>query len=345
MSVSYTHILWNPFKKRYDSLLLLFLFSYISGFIILTKALYPELIMPTVLIRTFGTLAIVLLHIILAIGPLTRLDKRFLPLLYNRRHLGVTMFLVASVHAVFSIIWFHGFSDLDPVYSVFTANTHYFSLVFFPFQILGFLAYIIFMLMAFTSHDFWLNFLTPRIWKGLHMMVYLAYGLIIMHVVLGIIQYEDSPVLFGLLLAGLIGIVSLHLLAGYKEYRFDSKKNALDKSGWVFVCTHDEIVENRAKMVNIGGERVAVFKYDGKLSAVHNVCKHQNGPLGEGKIIDGCITCPWHGYQYLPANGQAPPPFTEKLATYFLKLEGKNIYINPKAQPEGTAVEPIIITQ
>lgn len=26
------------------------------------------------------------------------------------------------------------------------------------------------------------------------------------------------------------------------------------------------------------------------------MCKHQNDPLGEGKIVDGCVTCPWHGY-------------------------------------------------
>ena len=70
------------------------------------------------------------------------------------------------------------------------------------------------------------------------------------------------------------------------------------------------------------------------------MCKHQGGPLGEGKIIDGCITCPWHGYQYLPHNGQSPPPFTEKVSTYQLKLEGDTIYINPKAFEEGTEVEP-----
>ena len=87
-------------------------------------------------------------------------------------------------------------------------------------------------------------------------------------------------------------------------------------------------------------ERVAIFKYDGKLSAIHNVCKHQGGPLGEGKVIDGCITCPWHGYQYLPINGQSPPPFTEKVATYELKMDGEIIYINPKSFDEGTEVEP-----
>ena len=71
------------------------------------------------------------------------------------------------------------------------------------------------------------------------------------------------------------------------------------------------------------------------------MCKHQGGPLGEGKVVDGCITCPWHGYQYLPHNGQSPPPFTEKVATYHLKLQGEKVYISPIAQPEGTEVEPI----
>ena len=83
-------------------------------------------------------------------------------------------------------------------------------------------------------------------------------------------------------------------------------------------------------------ENIAIFKHDSKLSAVSNLCRHQNGPLGEGKIIDGCITCPWHGYQYLPENGQSPPPFTEKLETYDVKLLGDKVYVNPKPYPEGT---------
>ena len=98
--------------------------------------------------------------------------------------------------------------------------------------------------------------------------------------------------------------------------------------------------EYRAKIFTVAKERVAIFKYDGKLSAINNVCKHQGGPLGEGKIIDGCITCPWHGYQYLPHNGQSPPPFTEKVATYELKLEANTVYINPLAFEEGTEVKP-----
>ncbi len=83
------------------------------------------------------------------------------------------------------------------------------------------------------------------------------------------------------------------------------------------------------------------FKYDGKLSAINNICKHQNGPLGEGKVIDGCVTCPWHGYQYSPEDGCSPPPFTEKVATYELKIKDDWVFVKPDPFPEGTKVEPL----
>jgi nitrite reductase/ring-hydroxylating ferredoxin subunit len=79
------------------------------------------------------------------------------------------------------------------------------------------------------------------------------------------------------------------------------------------------------------------------LSAVSNLCAHQNGPLGEGRIVDGCITCPWHGYQYRPEDGCAPPPFTERLATYRLRVANGMVLLDPRANPPGTPVEPVTI--
>jgi nitrite reductase/ring-hydroxylating ferredoxin subunit len=114
--------------------------------------------------------------------------------------------------------------------------------------------------------------------------------------------------------------------------------------GFVDVGSVDEIPENRAKVVCIAGhERIAVFKYEGKVSAVSNVCAHQGGPLGEGKIVDGCITCPWHGYQYRPGDGCSPPPFTEKIATYEVRVKGRRVLVNPEGKAKGTAVAPGVI--
>jgi len=344
MSAGYKAVLWNKYKKQYDIFLWVGIIFYLAVFIGLNSRLFPYHNFNTILIRAFGTLAILLLHVVLVTGPLCRLNPKFLPLLYNRRHLGVSMFLVASVHALICLLWFHGSGNVNPLVSLFSSNIHYNSFIFFPFQTLGFIAWIILLFMAVTSHDFWLNFLTPKFWKILHMLVYFAYFLLILHVALGIIQYENSPVLFGLLLMGVCIVSGLHLVAAVKENKFDSLKNIIDSDGWEYVCTIDDIDDNLAKMAIIGGERIAVFKYDGKLSAVHNVCKHQMGPLGEGKVVDGCITCPWHGYQYRPEDGCAPAPFTEKLHTYRLRLDGEKIFINVSPLPEGSFIEPLKIS-
>ena len=111
-------------------------------------------------------------------------------------------------------------------------------------------------------------------------------------------------------------------------------------NGWVNACAVADIPENRARIVNLAGERVAIFKYDGKISAVSNVCQHQNGPLGEGKIVFGCITCPWHGYQYRPETGAAPPPFVERVPTFNVRVANGRVWLDPQPNPAGTRVEP-----
>ena len=339
MGLDYQLVLWNKDKKIYDKIIAGSMLLYIIIFAAITLVFNSQTSIETLVIRAFGSLAIVMLHIILVIGPLARLNSSFLPILYNRRHLGVSMFIAALIHGGFSIFQFHALGDVNPIYSIFTSNMDYGSLTNFPFQVLGFLALIILFVMASTSHDFFLGNLSAKVWKRLHMMVYFAYALIIAHVFLGAFQQETSLFTIGIMIIGFLIVASLHLITAFKERKIDTTKTK-EKEGWLQVCNISEIEEDRAKIFTVENERVAIFKYDGKLSAIHNVCKHQGGPLGEGKIIDGCITCPWHGYQYLPHNGQSPPPFTEKVSTYQLKLEDDTVFINPKAFDEGTEVEP-----
>ncbi len=346
MSNTYTAIGWNNFKKSYDKILASGVALIVITFIGLQLFIDAQITIETLIIRTTSLTAVFLLHFILIIGPLCRINKVFLPLLYNRRHLGVTMFIFAAIHSIFSIIQFHSLGDINPLASIFLSNTKYLTISQFPFQVFGFFAFLIFFLMAATSHDFWLKNLSPKFWKALHMLVYLAYGLVILHIALGILQYENKTVYWVLLIISFGSVASLHLIAGMKESRWlrDQKKYVLE-NGFSEVCKASEIPDDCAKTVFIDGQNIAIFKYEGKLSAVNNVCRHQMGPIGEGKIIDGCITCPWHGYQYLPENGQSPPPFTEKLETYELKLVDGMVWVNPTPNAEGTFVEPVKISK
>jgi DMSO/TMAO reductase YedYZ heme-binding membrane subunit/nitrite reductase/ring-hydroxylating ferredoxin subunit len=343
MSHGYRAVGWTPHKKIYDAVLAGAVVLYLGAFVAVGLALDRNATIETQLIRALGTCALFLLHVILAIGPLARLDRRFLPLLYNRRHLGVTMFLVALGHAAFSIVQFHALGDTHPLVSVLVSNTRYDSLSQFPFEALGAIALLILFAMAATSHDFWLANLTAPVWKSLHMLVYVAYALIVLHVALGVLQAERDPVLAALLGAGLATLVTLHLAAGQRERAGDRElAREPDAAGFVEACRLGDIREKRARIVTLAGERVAIFRYDGKVSAISNVCQHQNGPLGEGKIVDGCVTCPWHGYQYLPETGASPPPFTEQVPTFRVRLDGDRVLIDPRPNPPGTRVEPAV---
>jgi len=355
MSVTYQAVQWNKHKRVYDMILALGVLAYIGVFVGVGMSLWSgdAAAHPvTLLMRATSTGAFVMLTLILAIGPLARLSDRFSPLLYNRRHMGVTMFLVAFIHGVLAIFWYHGFGVVNPIVSVFTSNANYLSaqgqgwqgwLAGFPFQPLGVIALAGLFLMAATSHDFWLKNLSPRVWKNLHTLVYFAYALLIMHITLGYLQDEVHSIYAALLGVSVLLIALLHLAAGIKEARKDNSDKA-EVDGWADVAGVDDIPEGRAHIVCLQGkERIAVFKHGNKVSAVSNVCAHQNGPLGEGKVVNGCITCPWHGYQYLPENGQSPPPFNEKIPTYQVRIVDQRIQVNPSPNEPGTPVQPAVI--
>lgn len=341
MSLGYRAVGWNRQKRRYDLVVVLGVALYLGVFVVLGAARDANATAETLMIRGCGSAALLLLHVVLVIGPLARLDRRFLPLLYNRRHLGVTTFLLALAHGGLALFQFHALGDVDPLVSLFSAESRWDSLAWFPFQPLGFAALAILFLMAATSHDFWLANLTPPVWKALHMGVYVAYVLIVAHVALGTLQAETSPGLAAALGAGILVVCGLHLAAARRERaRDDEWRGTRDPEGFVDVCAVGAIADGRAQVVTLAGERVAVFRYGDRLSAVSNVCQHQNGPLGEGRILDGCITCPWHGYQYRPADGTSPPPFSERVATFRIKLVGERVHVDPRPLPRGTYVEP-----
>jgi methionine sulfoxide reductase heme-binding subunit len=342
MSVGYHAVGWNRQKRIYDLTVAAGIFVYLALFAGVTAWLRPEATAETLVIRAFGTGAFVLLHVVLAIGPLCRIDRRFLPLLYNRRHLGVMMFLLALVHGGLSLFQFHALGVIDSFVSLLVSDGSFASAATMPFQIFGAAALLILFLMAATSHDFWLANLSAPTWKALHMLVYLAYALLIAHVMFGVAQTNGGSLVAGATAAGAAILATLHVIAARRELPHDTEVGAAG-SDWIDVCAVDDIREKRAKIVTIAGERVAVFRYDGKISAVSNVCQHQNGPLGEGRILDGCITCPWHGYQYRPETGASPPPFKEKIPTFAVRVCGRRVLVDPKPLPAGTRVEPALI--
>ncbi len=346
MTARYVPVGWNRIKLVYDAVLVVSVSLYILLYIRLVPVLQPAILppdAPTTAMDAYGTCAFLLLTAVLCIGPLARLDRRFAPLAYNRRHFGVLTAAVATGHAWQAIDWYFAYGKLPIAEALLVLDDSYLQLHGFPFVPFGIAALAILYALAFTSHDFWLSFLTPPVWKSLHMAVYAAYALIVLHIALGALQASSNPLFAMIVAAGVTLVCALHLAAGARQRRLDAAA-ARPARDWVDAGAVSDLADGRGMIIRPeGAEAVAIFRNGDALSAVSNRCAHQNGPLAEGRVIDGCITCPWHGYQYRLEDGCSPPPYTDKLATYRLRIADGRILLDPRPNAPGTRVEPVHI--
>ncbi|NRB34440.1 MAG: ferric reductase-like transmembrane domain-containing protein [Rhodobacteraceae bacterium] len=350
MSVKYTPVQWNRVKYCYDALLVAGTILFLAVFLPLppealghTRPVDPQITNA----RAFGACAFVMLSIILMIGPLARLDDRVLPLLYNRRHFGVLTCLVALTHAYFVLNWYFAFSPTDKWAASLSANTSYGQALGFPFETLGIFALLCLLVLAATSHDFWLKFLGAPLWKGLHMLIYPAYAAVVGHIALGALQSQEVTTFAWITAFLSLGVAGLHLAAALQARMSpDPQAHAVPDPAWREVCDVTDLREGFAQIAQLpDGKRVAVFLHEGQISAISNACAHQNGPLGEGRIVNCLVTCPWHGFQYDVRNGQSPAPFTEKIPTYRVRLKGSRVQVDPVANPPGTPVPPVPLSK
>ena len=88
-----------------------------------------------------------------------------------------------------------------------------------------------------------------------------------------------------------------------------------------------EIKEDSAKIVEVNGEQVAVFRHEGSFYAIQNSCPHRQGSLGEGIVEEGIVTCPLHGWKFDIKTGASPVFPTAKIKTYNVHVEGNEIII------------------
>ena len=65
-----------------------------------------------------------------------------------------------------------------------------------------------------------------------------------------------------------------------------------------------EIPEGVPTAAKAGAQSLVVVRNGATVHALHAQCAHAGGPLAEGKLVDGCIECPWHQSRYDMATGR-----------------------------------------
>lgn len=96
--------------------------------------------------------------------------------------------------------------------------------------------------------------------------------------------------------------------------------NAIPQGKGIVASYHDDDGEMK---------EVALFRIDDKVYALNNLCPHMQGPLGEGEVEEGVVTCPWHGWQFEVRTGEClnmPGCDAGKLP---ICVEGDIVYLIP----------------
>ncbi len=119
----------------------------------------------------------------------------------------------------------------------------------------------------------------------------------------------------------------------------EEKFNTTDNIEFIPVCNSNELFEGKGKKIQFPEDddfQVAIFRVNGKLYCLENICPHRHADsIFDGIIKNGIVTCPLHGWSYYLKNGQNvnQRQGIKSLKSFLIKEEDNTIYIE---KPEFT---------
>ena len=103
--------------------------------------------------------------------------------------------------------------------------------------------------------------------------------------------------------------------------------NAMTKN-WVAIGNLEDIPLRGARCVKNGDMTIAIFRTaDNKVFAVEDKCPHKNGPLSQGIVHDGCVTCPLHNWVISLETGKAQGADEGATRTFPIRMDGNAILL------------------
>jgi nitrite reductase/ring-hydroxylating ferredoxin subunit/uncharacterized membrane protein len=109
--------------------------------------------------------------------------------------------------------------------------------------------------------------------------------------------------------AGLAAAAVGGLLGGHISFRQAGGANHAESvphlvdPGWHELSALEELPENRPVRVPLGEIPLLVVRQESDVHVLADRCSHLSGPLSEGDLGDGCVTCPWHGSVFRLSDG------------------------------------------
>lgn len=99
-------------------------------------------------------------------------------------------------------------------------------------------------------------------------------------------------------------------------------------SEFVEVARVSDIPDPGKQLFEVDERLVVVFHVGGSFYCLDDVCTHDDGPLGEGRLAGHTIACPRHGAKFDIRDGQAlTMPATEPTVVHDVKVDGGRVFV------------------
>lgn len=90
--------------------------------------------------------------------------------------------------------------------------------------------------------------------------------------------------------------------------------------------------EGRSVLVDAFGRKVAIFRVDGQLRAIDDVCPHRGGPLSDGDVEDGYVLCPLHAWAFSLETGEMRGNASCRVPVYEVREAEGVVYLRPPSR-------------
>ncbi|MGC1283670.1 MAG: Rieske (2Fe-2S) protein, partial [Streptosporangiaceae bacterium] len=89
-----------------------------------------------------------------------------------------------------------------------------------------------------------------------------------------------------------------------------------------------DLPEGKPVRKMVGEVPVVAVRTGDQVQVLADRCSHMSGPLSEGKLVGGCLTCPWHGSVFRLADGSvARGPATAPQPTFQARVVGETVQV------------------
>jgi nitrite reductase/ring-hydroxylating ferredoxin subunit len=97
---------------------------------------------------------------------------------------------------------------------------------------------------------------------------------------------------------------------------------------WITVANTGDLPEGEMIGAAVDGHELLVANVAGRFCAIGSICTHEGGPLADGDLYGGTVTCPWHGSEFSVETGEVEmPPATTPEPVFEVRVEGEEIQV------------------